>query len=60
MVNKITVKPVLTAKKISKITTFKAKLVNSKGKPSIGKKITFKLKSKKYIAKTNKKRVCYY
>ena len=58
-VNKITVKPVLKAKniskKISKVITFKAKLVNSKGKPSIGKKITFKLKSKKYIAKTNKK-----
>ena len=59
VVNKITVKPVLTAKniskKISKVITFKAKLVNSKGKPSIGKKITFKLKSKKYISKTNKK-----
>ena len=34
---------------------FKAKLVNSKGKSINGKKIIFKFKNKKYIAKTNKK-----
>ncbi|WP_407376206.1 C1 family peptidase [Methanobrevibacter sp.] len=59
--NKITVKPVLTAKNISKKKAksykFKAKLVNSKGKPLKGKKITFKIKGKKYVAKTNKKGV---
>ena len=59
--NKITVKPVLTAKNVSKkkgkVIRFKAKLVNGKGKPLKGKKITFKFKSKKYKAKTNKKGV---
>lgn len=57
--NKITVKPVLTAKSISKkkskVIKFKAKLVNGKGKALKGKKITFKFKGKKYVAKTNKK-----
>jgi hypothetical protein len=57
--NKITVKPVLTAKNISKkkskIIKFKAKLVNGEGKALKGKKITFKIKGKKYVAKTNKK-----
>lgn len=57
--NKITVKPLLTAKNISKKkvkkVTFKAKLVTSKGKVAKGKKITFKFKSKKYMAKTNNK-----
>ena len=59
--NKITVKPVLTAKNISKkkgkVIKFKAKLVNGKGKPLKGKKITFKIKGKKYNVKTNKKGV---
>lgn len=59
--NKITIKPVLTAKnksiKKGKTLKFTAKLVNSKGKPVKGKKITFKIKGKKYSAKTNKKGV---
>lgn len=59
--NKITVKPVLTAKNVSKKKgkpiKFKAKLVNGKGKPLKGKKITFKFKGKKYKVKTNKKGV---
>lgn len=57
--NKIVVKPVLTAKNISKkkskIVKFKAKLLNGKGKPLKGKKITFKINGKKFVAKTNKK-----
>lgn len=57
--NKIIVKPVLTTKitsnKKTKKTRFTAKLVNTKGKALKGKKITFKIKGKKYIAKTNKK-----
>jgi hypothetical protein len=57
--NKITVKPVLTAKDISKKKAksyrFSAKLVDKNGKPLKGKKITFKIKGKKYVAKTNKK-----
>lgn len=59
--NKVKVKPVLTAKNISKKKgkkiKFKAKLVNTKGKPLKGKKITFKFKGKKYKVKTNKKGV---
>ena len=59
--NKIKVKPVLTAKNISKkkgkTIKFKAKLVNTEGKSLKGKKITFKFKGKKYKAKTNKKGV---
>ena len=59
--NKITVKPVLTAKNVSikkgKKIVFSAKLVNTKGKALKGKKITFKLKGKKYTAKTNAKGV---
>lgn len=59
--NKITVKPVLTAKNVSikkgKKIVFSAKLVNTKGKALKGKKITFKLKNKKYTAKTNAKGV---
>lgn len=58
-INKITVKPLLTAKNISKKkvkkVTFKAKLVTSKGKVAKGKKITFKFKNKKYTSKTNSK-----
>lgn len=61
VLNKIIVKPVLTAKNVSKkkgkVIKFRAKLVNGKGKPLKGKKITFKFKGKKYIAKTNKKGV---
>lgn len=57
--NKITIKPTLTAKnksvKKGKTLKFTAKLVNSKGKPLKGKKITFKIKGKKYVAKTNRK-----
>ena len=55
--NKITVKPILTDKKISikngKIK-FKVKLVKTNGKPFKGKKITFKFKGKTYKVKTNK------
>lgn len=54
--NKITVKPVLTAKNVSvkkgKVIKFQAKLVNSKGKALKGKKITFKFKGKTYTAIT--------
>ena len=57
--NKIFVKPVLTAKNISKKKAkkiaFSAKLVNGNGKPLKGKKITFKFKGKTYKAKTNSK-----
>jgi hypothetical protein len=57
--NKIVVKPLLTAKNISKKKSkkikFQAKLVNTKGKPVKGKKITFKIKGKTYTAKTNAK-----
>ena len=57
--NKIVVKPVLTAKNISKkkskLTRFSAKLVNTKGKVLKGKLITFKVNGKKYVAKTNSK-----
>ena len=57
--NKIVVKPLLTAKNISKKKAkkikFQAKLVNTHGKPVKGKKIIFKIKGKTYKAKTNKK-----
>lgn len=57
--NKVVIKPVLTTKitssKKTKKTKFTAKLVNAKGKPVKGKKITFKINGKKYAAKTNKK-----
>lgn len=57
--NKIVVKPVLTAKNISKKKAkkikFTAKLVNTNGKYLKNKKITFKFKGKTYKAKTNKK-----
>lgn len=57
--NKVTVKPLLSAKNVSKkkskTTKFSAKLVNSKGKIQKGKKVTFKIHGKKYTAKTNKK-----
>lgn len=57
--NKITVKPILTAKNVSKkkgkVIKFKAKLVNGKGMPLKGKRIKFKIKGKTYKAKTNKK-----
>ena len=49
----------LTAKNVSikkgKKIVFRAKLVSTKGKALKGKKITFKLKNKKYTAKTNAK-----
>lgn len=57
--NKVVVKPVLKAKiiakKKSKVIKFRAKLLNTKGKPIHGKKITFKINSKTYKVKTNKK-----
>ena len=57
--NKLTFKPTLIAKNISKkkvkVTKFTVKLVNNKGKILKSKKITFKLGNKKYSAKTNKK-----
>ena len=59
--NKITVKPLLTAKNVSfkkgKKIKFSAKLVNTKGKAVKGKVIKFKLKNKIYRAKTNAKGV---
>ena len=57
--NKIVVKPVLTAKNISKKKAkkirFTAKLVNTKGKALKGKKISFKFKGRTYKIKTNSK-----
>ena len=57
--NKITIKPTLTAKNIAKKKAkkikFTAKLVDKNGKVLKGKKVTFKVKGKKYTAKTNKK-----
>ena len=57
--NKIVIKPTLIAKNISKkkakTTKFTVKLVDKKGKILKYKKITFKMKNKKYTAKTNKK-----
>lgn len=59
--NKVVVKPVLTAKSISKkkakTIKFSAKLVSTKGKALKNKKITFKFKGKNYKVKTNKKGV---
>ena len=59
--NKITVKPLLTAKNVSykkgKKVRFSAKLVNTKGKAIKCKRITFRIKNKKYYAKTNAKGV---
>ena len=56
---KITFKPTLTAKNISKkkskTTKFTVKLVDKKGKILKNKKITFKFKNKNYAAKTNSK-----
>ncbi len=57
--NTITVKNVLkvknTSKKKAKKIKFSATLKKSNGKAIVGKKITFKIKSKTYTAKTNKK-----
>ncbi|WP_405290284.1 C1 family peptidase [Methanobrevibacter sp.] len=57
--NKIVVKPVLTAKNISKkkakAIKFQAKLVNSKGKALKNKKLIFKFKGKTFKIKTNSK-----
>ncbi|WP_407414675.1 right-handed parallel beta-helix repeat-containing protein [Methanobrevibacter sp.] len=54
---KITFKPTLTAKNVvgkkSKTTSFNVKLVNMNGKILKNKKITFKIKNKKYTANTN-------
>lgn len=58
VVNRITIKPVLiTLNKVykkSKSYSYKVKLLNSNGKPLIGKKVIFKIKGKTYIAKTNR------
>ena len=56
--NKIKVKSVLITKNINQKShkvKFTVKLVNGKGKALSGKKITFKFKNKKYVAKTNSK-----
>ena len=59
--NKITVKPTLITKnkkiKKGKTLTYTAKLLNKNGKALKNKKIAFKIKGKKYKAKTNKKGV---
>ena len=59
VINNIIIKSPLTAKdktiKKGKTLKFQAKLLNSNGKILKGKKITFKIKNKKYTAKTNKK-----
>lgn len=61
VINKITVKPTLTAKNIikkkAKKIKFSVKVVNKNGKAVKNKKVTFKIKGKKYSAKTNKKGV---
>ena len=60
-VNKIVVKQTLKSKSVSakksKDLKFTATLKWSNGKPIAGKKITFKFRGKKYVAKTNKKGV---
>ena len=57
--NKVVVKPVLTAKniskKMSKIVKFSAKLVNTNGKALKGKTLIFKFKGKTYRVSTNAK-----
>ncbi|SFL77214.1 hypothetical protein SAMN02910297_01715, partial [Methanobrevibacter olleyae] len=57
--NRITVKPVLTAKSIvkkkAKSIKFYAKLVNTKGKPQAKKMVRFKFRGKTFKIKTNKK-----
>ena len=59
--NKLTFKPTVIAKNIAKkkakTIKFSAKLVNKNGKILKNKKITFKVASKKYTAKTNNKGV---
>ena len=59
--NSIVIKPVLVAKNLivkkGHIFKFKTKLLNSNGKALKGKKLTFKFKGNKYVAKTNKKGV---
>jgi predicted outer membrane repeat protein len=59
VLNKIVVKHILKAKNISKKKAKKIKfsvaLKSSKGKALSGKKIVFKIKGKKYSAKTNKR-----
>lgn len=57
--NKIKVKSTIITKNLykkkSKTKWFKAKLINSNGKILKGKKVIFKFKGKKYVAKTNRK-----
>ncbi|WP_458403963.1 right-handed parallel beta-helix repeat-containing protein [Methanobrevibacter sp.] len=57
--SKITFKPTVITKNLSKkkakTIKFTAKIVNNKGKILKNKKVTFKIKNKKYVAKTNKK-----
>ena len=58
-VNKIVIRQTLKAKSVnakqSKNLKFSASLKFSNGKAIVGKKIVFKFKGKKYVAKTNKK-----
>ena len=57
--NRLIVKPLLSGKNLivkkGNYFKFKAKLVNSKNEPAKSKKLTFKFRGKKYVAKTNKK-----
>ena len=57
--NKLFVKQILKAKDLSKKKSkyykYSAALKTSKGKAIVGKKIIFKIKGKRYTAKTNKK-----
>lgn len=57
--NKVTIKPTVITKNISKkkskTVKFNAKVVNTKGKVLKNKKVTFKVKGKKYTVKTNSK-----
>ena len=63
--NSLKVKPILipksfNIKKLGKTFKISAKLLNGKGKPAAGKKITVKFNGKKYKAKTNKKGIAKF
>lgn len=63
--NSLKVKPILIPKsvhikKLGKTFKISAKLLNGKGKPASGKKITVKFNGKKYKAKTNKKGIAKF
>ncbi|MBR2556861.1 MAG: Ig-like domain repeat protein [Methanobrevibacter sp.] len=57
--NKVVIKPLLSASDVSikksSAIPFSAKLVDSNGKPSSGKTVTFKINGKTFTAKTNSK-----